>query len=88
VPITPAEFVVVPDWPPPGHRPTDREIESLGVWYGPHVPELVKTRRLQARRDDRGCWYFRPVGWRSLSIDEQTRRVVHMLNGDPSLEVA
>jgi hypothetical protein len=65
----------------------DDEVESLGWTFGPHVPDLVRSGRLEARVDA-SSRYFRPAGWRSMSRARQVAVVASLLNGDPSQAVA
>lgn len=85
--VAPHDFAVVERLPRDVRRPTDLEIDALAWLFGPHVPELVRTGRLDLRLGP-FARYFRPAGWRSMTVDEQLRMVSSMLNGDPARAVA
>ncbi len=87
--VTVADVEQMPDDPAPG-RPVTADAAMLalvGAIFGPHAVELIRAGALEVRRDDRAT-YFRPAGWEQMTPDEQTVRVVSMLNGTPTREAA
>lgn len=82
-PVTPDDVTVVQRLPRGAHEPDVHERQALAVAFGAHVLDLIDSGRLAVRIGGDRAMYWRPAGWRSLTIDEQTRLVVDMLNGSP-----